>query len=337
MQINIGDTVRFLNEIGGGEVIQIVDAKTVVVLNEDEFDIPCLKTDLVVVNSKQSSDTEEQTKAPQESKEIIKKISHQETEDIYTAFVPKDGYKANESPLEVYLINDTDSIILYTYNKELNDGIEGVAAGILDPRSKISLEEYDQKSLANLKSCIFQIIFYKNSKTKIKACLEKTIRINPVKFYKNTSYNENDYFNEEVILEKLTGQNFSEQVSNISQSEVKNALSQKRAGLVVKHKLPNIDPKNTVLEIDLHINSLLDTVMGLSNADILEYQLNEFHKVLKENAENKGKKIVFIHGIGNGTLKQKIQQELKHKYKKYYQQDASFKEYGWGAIMITIK
>jgi len=44
MQINIGDKVRFLNETGGGLVTRIVDANTVMVLNEeDEFEIPTLK------------------------------------------------------------------------------------------------------------------------------------------------------------------------------------------------------------------------------------------------------------------------------------------------------
>ena len=44
MQINIGDKVRFLNDIGGGIVTKIIDANTVMVLNdEDEFEIPSIK------------------------------------------------------------------------------------------------------------------------------------------------------------------------------------------------------------------------------------------------------------------------------------------------------
>jgi dsDNA-specific endonuclease/ATPase MutS2 len=65
--------------------------------------------------------------------------------------------------------------------------------------------------------------------------------------------------------------------------------------------------------------------------------MNKFHEVLRQNQNEKGKKIVFIHGIGNGTLKQRVHSELKSKYKKYYEQDASFKEYGWGATMVTIR
>ena len=51
----------------------------------------------------------------------------------------------------------------------------------------------------------------------------------------------------------------------------------------------------------------------------------------------KGQKIVFIHGKGDGVLRKGILQELKYKYKNYQSQDASFREYGFGATMVTIR
>ena len=86
--------------------------------------------------------------------------------------------------------------------------------------------------------------------------------------------------------------------------------------------------------MDLHITELLDNTNGLSNADMLDYQLEKFHEVLAKYAANKGQKIVFIHGKGDGVLRKAIEKELKTKY---YYQDASFREYGFGATMVTIK
>jgi dsDNA-specific endonuclease/ATPase MutS2 len=94
--------------------------------------------------------------------------------------------------------------------------------------------------------------------------------------------------------------------------------------------------KNNILEIDLHINELLDTTSGMSNADMLNYQLDKFHAILAENAGKKGQKIVFIHGKGEGVLRKEIENQLKTRYRAYYFQDASFREYGFGATMITI-
>ncbi len=58
---------------------------------------------------------------------------------------------------------------------------------------------------------------------------------------------------------------------------------------------------------------------------------------MEENKNKKDQKIIFIHGKGDGVLKKTILDELKSKYKNAYYQDASFREYGFGATMVTIK
>ena len=47
--------------------------------------------------------------------------------------------------------------------------------------------------------------------------------------------------------------------------------------------------------------------------------------------------MLFRSGKGDGVLRKAIEKELKTKYKQYYYQDASFREYGFGATMVTIK
>jgi hypothetical protein len=340
MQINTGDKVRFLNDIGGGIVTRIVDANTVMVLNEeDDFEIPTLKKNLVVVETAENNGNQQKQNSSNQAKVDTLTPSQEklfvEKEDIYIAFVPREGYQATESPLELYLINDTNQILLYNYFQEKGDSTEGVTAGNLDPKSKILLNEYDQKELNELGSCSFQILFYQQGKFELQKPLEKNIKIQPVKFYKSSSYKETAYFHQEVILYKLTGENLADKLEELSKKEFKKIIREKESKNI---KTPNqLKTKDQILEIDLHINELIDSVTGLSNADILEFQLNKFHEVLRENEQKKDQRIVFIHGIGNGTLKKKIHEELRRKYKKHYQQDASFKEYGWGATMVTIK
>ena len=101
---------------------------------------------------------------------------------------------------------------------------------------------------------------------------------------------------------------------------------------IIKHT-----QSSEIVEVDLHINELLDTTAGLSNAAMLQCQLDKFHEVLEENKKRKGQKIVFIHGKGEGVLRKEIEKLLKTRYKAYYFQDASFREYGFGATMVTIK
>ena len=89
--------------------------------------------------------------------------------------------------------------------------------------------------------------------------------------------------------------------------------------------------------VDLHASELLDTTNGLSATDILNYQLDTMRKTLKEYEKKKGTKIIFIHGKGEGVLRKAIINELQYRYKSYTYQDASFREYGYGATQVTIK
>ena len=47
------------------------------------------------------------------------------------------------------------------------------------------------------------------------------------------------------------------------------------------------------------------------------------------------KKITFIHGVGNGRLKQEIITRLKQTKGVTYQ-DGSYKDYGFGATQVNI-
>ena len=69
---------------------------------------------------------------------------------------------------------------------------------------------------------------------------------------------------------------------------------------------------------------------------MLNYQLDVFRRTLDEFKTRTGQKIVFIHGKGDGVLRRAILDELKRKYRNYSSQDASFREYGYGATMVTI-
>lgn len=340
MQINTGDKVRFLNETGGGIVTRIIDAKTVMVLNdEDEFEIPSLKTNLVVIESVSTGNSPQskQSNSTSSSFTSTKQSLFVEKEEVYAAFAPRESATPSESPLELYLINDTNQILLYSFSDEKGNGLEGISAGTLDPKSKILLSEYEIKELGELSSCQFQIIFYQQGKCTPKLPLNRTLKIQAVKFHKSSSYKDTAYFHQEVILHKLTGENMEQKMEELSDKDFKQAIREKEKSEKVNPKLKKNNSDDNIIEVDLHINALIDSVTGLSNADILEFQMNKFHEVLRQHQNEKGKKIVFIHGIGNGTLKQRVHSELKRKYKKHYQQDASFKEYGWGATMITIR
>ena len=87
------------------------------------------------------------------------------------------------------------------------------------------------------------------------------------------------------------------------------------------------------IEVDLHIEKLVDNLRGLSNFDILEIQLKMAQRSIEQAIRNKTPKLVLIHGVGEGILKN----ELTYLYRKYPNivvQEANFQKYGLGATEL---
>ncbi len=87
--------------------------------------------------------------------------------------------------------------------------------------------------------------------------------------------------------------------------------------------------------VDLHAEELLSSTEGMSAGEILEAQMSRFDIVMSLAVKSGGHgRVVFIHGVGSGKLKYELQRRLRRDYPKLSWQDASFAEYGYGAIMV---
>ncbi len=86
-------------------------------------------------------------------------------------------------------------------------------------------------------------------------------------------------------------------------------------------------------EVDLHIEELLDSHQGLSNTEILLKQMTEFRRIFKKGKAQNIHKLIVIHGVGEGVLKNEIRSFLMNQQQiEVY--DADFSEYGKGATAI---
>jgi len=202
------------------------------------------------------------------------------------------------------------------------------------------LSEISKEELSAWERLRIQLLPFKQGKSYTpQSVVDVNLKINAVKFYKLHSFTENDYFDEPAMLIDICAEKEKEvenqKMVDISPEQIKQAMFQKedngRPRIV---KRPQV---SEIIEVDLHINELLDSTAGMSNGEMLQCQLDKFHAVLDENKNRKGQKIVFIHGKGEGVLRTEIEKQLKTRYKSYYFQDASFREYGFGATLVTIK
>lgn len=68
-----------------------------------------------------------------------------------------------------------------------------------------------------------------------------------------------------------------------------------------------------LISFDLHFEKLPASARGFSISK-MACQMAFFHKCMEDNIRNKGCRISFIHGAGDGTLSKAIRKELKTKY-----------------------
>jgi dsDNA-specific endonuclease/ATPase MutS2 len=105
----------------------------------------------------------------------------------------------------------------------------------------------------------------------------------------------------------------------------------KKATTVVKPKERHA-PK---FEVDLHIHHLTDSTKGMTNFDMLNLQLDTARRQLEFAIRKRIPKMVFIHGVGEGVLRQELETLLgRYNNVKYY--DADYKTYGLGATEVRI-
>lgn len=347
--IKAGDKVRFLNAVGGGIVKSVINKTMVNVEDYDGFEIPTLISELVVIDDTLSMNAEKRharirANEKQEKEELPERkeqpkaepkiISGKDAPDCYMAFVPHNEANPVDGELKIYLVNNSNNFVLYNYSHLKNKEYRSVDSGKMNPNSKRYLESFSRMDLNELPDFQFQLIFFREESFKLEVPVVKSLRLNPVKFYRQNSYEKTRYFTQNAMVISLLEPDMVSEIEQISEAELTKAILEKEEPKAVA---PKKAASPDLVEIDLHIHELLEDTRGLTNHEMLEVQMGRFRNELETAIANGTKRIVFIHGIGNGTLKQELRKELTTKYKKYYFQDASFKEYGYGATMVILR
>jgi len=102
----------------------------------------------------------------------------------------------------------------------------------------------------------------------------------------------------------------------------------------IKFKSDSKPDKLPPMEVDLHIHNLTPSTRGMDNYDILTIQMEHAKHKLEFAIKNRIPKVVFIHGKGEGVLKNELSYLFNNYNVKWY--EASFKKYGLGATEVYI-
>ncbi len=383
MDIKIGDKVRFLNDVGGGTITGFQGKDLVLVTDNDGFEIPTLRTEVIVVETddyniakvakaslKKAAANGEADNAPTSVKSILNADSEEDDEpetdladkeitykplaherrgadelNLLLAFVPVGGTAASGSKFSMYLINDCNYTVRYSLLTYSGEVCHLRHEGEIAPNTKTLLEEIKRNDLEQLQHLTVQAIAFKTEKPFApKPALSVNLRIDAARFFKQNAFKPNDFFNENALVMDVVKDDRAARSMFVDADQLREAMQSAHsparldvpAANGAERRASQKQQRQTAIEVDLHADSLFDTMAGLSPKDILEYQIKVVRDTLNAHAKHRGQRIVFIHGKGEGVLRNALLKELRTHYKQCRVQDASFQEYGYGATMITM-
>jgi hypothetical protein len=335
MKLSIGDKVRFLNEKGEGVVSRIINKTTVAVTVEDGFEIPFLVSSLVKVQAaeqEQPQKQEEQISVFAEAKNRKK-----EREGIYAAVSPEKSNDIAHTDFNLWLINHTSYEIMYICSKISESGFQVFDRGEARPYESKIVATMGRKELDDYSNVKIETLFYNVKKFEHRPPVSEIIKIKQARLYKENAFASNELIPEKALLINVShvGTELFFDTPEGREADLSQLLFQKKnVGQAPRVSKPHTkNDSHYEMEIDLHIEELIDNYAGMSNAEIVTIQLRHFQRALDEAISAHCRSLTVIHGVGNGRLKSEVRRILSESGLRYH--DASYARYGFGATEVV--
>lgn len=283
--------------------------------------------------------------------------------NLYLAFVKTDAADTQpDAAFDAYLVNDCNFFLRYTVLSHEGNAATLRYEGEIEPNTKIYLETFRRSGLAQWENLTLQAIAFKRTKSFIvKPPVHVRLRVEGSRFYKQGAFRPSPFFSAPALSFDLVRDDRPVRTVGIEVEEIKQAWYADKAEApafpaeaVAPARVGGAEARatrrqtagaakagaagggNEPIVVDLHADALLDTMVGLTASDILDYQIKVFRDTLNAHLKQNGCRLVFIHGKGEGVLRRALLNELSARYKQVSVQDASFREYGYGATMVTV-
>jgi hypothetical protein len=351
MDFKVGDKVKFLNSRGGGVITKLLDSRMVSVAVEGGFEIPTLKSELIRMEVNEPaarfftdrSDVRVELNNPEPEKDIELSddrqgslpspvVKNRKSEDIYLAFFPHQQKWLISGLLDIILINNSSFDILYNiYLQDQEGNYKGRDYGSCFPDSKVVIDTINREQIPDWVSGYIQFLFHSSSQHEVLPPFNSQFRISGQKFYNEASYRESPFTEGKIILVKVVS--ITESMKFVKSKEGKGSTRSISSGndvFITKHM---VNQREAV--VDLHIHELIEDPGSMENQEILDFQKNYFERCLEDAIANHYRKVTFIHGVGNGVLRENILSILE-KYEGIEVLDAPMEKYGVGAVEVRI-
>ena len=356
MNFKPGDKVRFLNTKGGGTVTKVINSFMVAVAIEDGFEIPTLISELVAIEPSSNSndrlflrEDEKSRPVPAPEPEVVEndRVSAIRAKGsdvpvpagVYLVYVPQDQQWIMTGMIDVYLINHTGYDILYNFFlKDEKGKYTGIDYGSVPGNSKLALESIVREDIELWTTGVLQLMFHRDEADKVLMPVSSAFHLKGASFYKEGSFkpfallgNQKAIIYSACDLARIHSTTEFQALEKEGLDDLPESARKFNPGSAIDRY--RIAPREA--EVDLHISALRDNYSRLSPHEILTIQLTAFERLLESAVANNYTRVVFIHGVGNGSLKQAIVHQVRD-YGGLEFRNASFAKYGNGAIELVI-
>ena len=310
MKFFIGQKVSLLHDSGEGKVIAIIDKNHVEVDFGDDFAFDVHVDEIIPITPEQ----ERYFSKPKE-KEVAEERNAPQALGIKLLDISLAVTRESGTEYRFSLVNPEVFDILYVVLEKRKHKYQGLAYGKVDAGGKDLIGVFSTDHLKTLKSFYFQLIFYKPGTMMPQAPLICNLD------WKNDLLDEDFY-----------------PIPPLSREGLLFSLRKK-----IKTDSAEIDAKKAVKKsteseriIDLHIETLAIFPYQLSPGEILELQLEHVEKSLSDALIDNIERLIFIHGIGEGKLRNEIRRKLQEHPRVVNFYPADHKRFGNGATEVVL-
>lgn len=314
MKYQVGDKVLILHSGEEGEIVDIINEKMVMVevrtvrfpVYMDQIDFPYFKRF-----------TEKKIKASSKPKQFVEDLRPEKPsqearkhEGVLLNFLPvldtdEFGDEVVEE-LKLYLVNRTAEAYQFTYQLHFFGEKDFELTNTIQPWQDFYLHDIPFADLNDSPSWHFDFSLLKPNKKKADH-FESSVRIKPRQFFARIEEirkaNQASFF--QLLMDQYPDKVEEDRLELGPLARIGYKVYD--ASEVRRH----LEPARSV--VDLHIEKLSDDWSHMSNFEMLTLQLRTFEKYYELAVAHHLPSIIFIHGVGEGKLRDEIHDALRLK------------------------
>lgn len=330
MKFSIGDKVIFKHTDGEGVVTGYINKEMVEVdmdgitfpVHIDEIDHPYLKW--FTEKKKQPVKKVIPEQLPVEKEKLRKQRL---PKGIYLSYMPE--YKIEEMEdvvdyLKIYLLNETGKKVQYRYEVVMKNQALFTHEGKLHAFGHVYLHNIPYDSMNDLPRFNWWLDDLDDADMSPE---NGQLRIKPQKLFQHI---------DEILAKNEPSFNY-QLVEDFKPYVREQPVAPKKIKPEPATKLQTAPVPGPTEVIDLHIENLVESTRGMSNAEILMTQLAELETQLRIAINSRQQRLIVIHGLGKGKLRDEVHRVLSETPEVKNYTNEWMARYGFGATEVWFR